>query len=416
MSSQALLPGVQDVQKAYQGETHRLIPPAETIAQYREFMPAMGITRIANVTGLDRIGIPVSMACRPNSRSISVSQGKGLTLQAAKASALMESIEGYHAEHIMLPLKLASAREMRRAHCIAPLDRLPLIPGGLFHPDFRLLWIEGYDLIQQESVWVPYELVHTDFVLPQPAGSGCFVGGSNGLASGNHILEAISHALCELVERHSTTLWRLGGNAQHHATRVALDSIDDPGCLELLSKFERAAIDVAVWDVTSDVGIPAFACTIIDNEERAPHYLHANSGMGCHLTRHIALTRALSEAAQTRLTFISGARDDVTRRDYEIVRDRERLVAYRDWAAAQQPVARFEDAPDYDHETFSEDIGLILNRLQAEGFDRAIVVNLTKAEFRIPVVRVIVPDLEAGYDDTSYTPGIKARALLQKTV
>jgi len=52
----------------------------------------MGITRVANVTGLDHVGIPVVMACRPNARGLAVSQGKGLTLDAAKASAVMESI------------------------------------------------------------------------------------------------------------------------------------------------------------------------------------------------------------------------------------------------------------------------------------------------------------------------------------
>jgi ribosomal protein S12 methylthiotransferase accessory factor YcaO len=47
----------------------------------------MGITRLGNITGLDRIGIPVAIAVRPNSRSVSVSQGKGLELPQALASA-----------------------------------------------------------------------------------------------------------------------------------------------------------------------------------------------------------------------------------------------------------------------------------------------------------------------------------------
>lgn len=72
---------------------NRSVPPAETVARVRRFMPAFGITRIANVTGLDTIGIPVVMVCRPNSRSISVSQGKGPDLDAARASGLMESVE-----------------------------------------------------------------------------------------------------------------------------------------------------------------------------------------------------------------------------------------------------------------------------------------------------------------------------------
>ena len=80
----------QKVEKGYFSGTHRCVEPARTIERLRPMLKAMGITRIANITGLDRIGIPVVMVCRPNSRSVSVSQGKGLTLDAAKASGLMD--------------------------------------------------------------------------------------------------------------------------------------------------------------------------------------------------------------------------------------------------------------------------------------------------------------------------------------
>ncbi|MFM7593329.1 MAG: YcaO-like family protein, partial [Isosphaeraceae bacterium] len=68
-------------------------------------------------------------------------------------------------------------------------------------PDYSLAWVEGVDLMGGGATWVPYEMVHTDFTEPAAAGAGCFVCGSNGLASGNHMLEAIAHGLCELVER-----------------------------------------------------------------------------------------------------------------------------------------------------------------------------------------------------------------------
>jgi len=99
----------------------------------------MGITRIANVTGLDHIGIPVVQVVRPNSRSLAVCQGKGLTLAAAKASAVMESIEGYHAERIGLPLKLASHEEMRAGHVLADVTELNRPRPSAFHPHLPLL-------------------------------------------------------------------------------------------------------------------------------------------------------------------------------------------------------------------------------------------------------------------------------------
>src|SRR5450759_5231303 len=110
--------------KGYFKGTHRTVPPGETVARLQPRLANLGITRLANVTGLDVIGIPVIMACRPNSLSIAVSQGKGLTLDAAKASALMESIEGYFAENIIAPLKLASYEDLRQDHPVVDAGKL----------------------------------------------------------------------------------------------------------------------------------------------------------------------------------------------------------------------------------------------------------------------------------------------------
>src|SRR5713226_979938 len=86
--------------KRFRRGTHRTVDPADTLARIRPHAARMGITRLGNITGLDRIGIPVAVAVRPNSRSVSVSQGKGLDLPQAMASALMEACEGFHAEEI----------------------------------------------------------------------------------------------------------------------------------------------------------------------------------------------------------------------------------------------------------------------------------------------------------------------------
>ncbi len=67
----------------------RMVPPALTLERARPLAAKIGVTRLANLTGLDRIGIPVIDAIRPNSRSYSVAQGKGITLEAAKVSGVM---------------------------------------------------------------------------------------------------------------------------------------------------------------------------------------------------------------------------------------------------------------------------------------------------------------------------------------
>jgi len=193
--------------KAFRNGTHRTVSPADTLARVRPLMGTMGITRVANVTGLDRIGIPVVMVCRPNSRSVAVSQGKGLDLDAAKASGLMESVETWHAERITLRLKLGSFSDLRSTHRLVDVGALPLVDGSRYRADLPMLWIESRDLCTNEPTWLPYELVHSNYTLPFPPGHGCFPASTNGLASGNHLLEAACHAICEVIERDSTSIW-----------------------------------------------------------------------------------------------------------------------------------------------------------------------------------------------------------------
>lgn len=400
--------------KAFRGGTHRLIDPEKTVQRVARFMPIMGITRIANITGLDTIGLPVVMVVRPNSRSVAVSQGKGLTIAAAKASGLMESVESYHAEQITLPLKLASYEELCYTHPMIDVGGLPFHKGGSFQSTTRVLWTEGHDIVNDQSAWLPYELVHTNYTLPMPSGSGNFVPSSNGLASGNHLLEATSHALHEVVERDSTTLWNLRSPEDKAKTCLDLSTVDDPDCCTVLEKYEQVGMTVGVWETTSDVGLPAYKCSIVDRQDQAFRRMYAASGYGCHPTRRIALLRALTEAAQSRLTMISGSRDDVYRSDYERTRNTDIVGSVRDEILSHSPTRHFHDAPNFEGETFADDIQHALDCLENVGIQQVVVVNLTKPMFRIPVMRVVIPGLETNDDIPSFTFGQRAIRFLKK--
>ena len=399
--------------KQFTRGTHRVLDPAATAARVMTLARPLGITRVANVTGLDCIGIPVTMVCRPNASSLSVSQGKGADLDAARASGLMEATELYHAEHITHPLKLASWNELRFSHQLAAVDELPRISISRFSPNHRLLWIAGIDLHSSQQLWLPFELVHTNYTLPLPTGSGCFVMSSNGLASGNHILEAVSHGLCEVIERDADSLFRLFSLERQAERRVALHSIDDPECRHLLKRYENAGVTVGVWDITSELGIAAFRCVILDQGNNPFRRLGPVEGMGCHPVREIALSRALTEAAQGRLTLIAGSRDDNGRARYSKTQDSELIERARQ-RLVESGSRAFECTPTHNNNTFEGDLTTILGALRNAGFREAIVVDLSKPEFGIPVARVVVPGLEPYHRIPGYLPG--ARALRQLEV
>jgi ribosomal protein S12 methylthiotransferase accessory factor len=398
--------------KSFKHGTHRLIPPAETLSRVRGLFGAMGITRVANVTGLDCIGIPVVMTCRPNARSLAVSQGKGCDLDAARASGVMEAIELYHAERISKPLLLASWNELRFSRAVIPIEGLPQVSGSLFHPDRQLLWIEGVDLYSLQPVWLPYELVHTNFTLPVPTGSGCFAMSSNGLASGNHPLEAIIHGLCEVIERDGLTLHLLRTVEEQDVAQLDLATVKDPECTRLLEKYERAGVAVAVWDITSDVGIATFRCTILDRNPSPLRRLGPVEGAGCHPVREVALLRALTEAAQGRLTLIAGSRDDNGRARYRETQD-VGLIARARSRLAFAGTRSFEGVPTTLNDTLEDDVANILAALRSVGFPSAIAIDLTKPEFDIPIVRLVVSGLETYHHIQGVLPGERALRILK---
>jgi ribosomal protein S12 methylthiotransferase accessory factor len=386
---------------------HRTRAPAETVARARPLMPAMGITRLATVTGLDRIGVPVVMVSRPNARSIAVTHGKGLTLDAARASGLMEAAETWHAERIDLPLKFGSQRDLEAAgHPLVDVDALPRVAGDRFHRDLPMLWIEGRDLFTDEPAWLPYEMVHTNWTLPLPPGHGCFPASTNGLASGNHPLEAVCHALCEAVERDATTLWRRLGPAARARTGLDLGTVDDGACREVLARIERAGLAVAAWETTTDVAVPSFYCLIVDHRGDVAH---PGEGAGCHPAKEVALLRALTEAAQVRMTYITGARDDLHPDEYAQPALFEKVSKARALMRAIGPPRDFGAIPSRHAATFRDDLAWMLDRLRATGIRQAVAVDLTKPVLGLPVVRVVVPGLEGSDHGDGHVPGPRAR-------
>lgn len=369
----------------------------------------MGITRVANITGLDRIGVPVIAVYRPNSRSLVVAQGKGFDLESAAASGLMESTELYHAEHIQLPLKLGSLADLGQSHSIADIGRLPKVNGSSFHDDLETLWVEGIDLMSNVRKWVPYECVRANFTLPLPPGSGCFDCSSNGLASGNTISEAICHAICEIVERDATALWNSVSMEARSKTKIDLQSIKDKTCKDVLERLLRAQFSVDIWELTTDIGVPTFFCLI---EDLVDEFGHCGIGAGTHPAAHIALLRALTEAIQVRTTYIAGARDDLLHEEFEETqRASQRRIAER-MRAARAPKRDFSSIDDYSSASFADDLAWLLSHLKRVGIQEVIAVDLTRSEIGIPVVRVVIPGLEGPDDHDNYVPGLRARQMM----
>jgi ribosomal protein S12 methylthiotransferase accessory factor len=149
-----------------------------------------------------------------------------------------------------------------------------------------------------------------------------------------------------------------------------------------------------MWNITGNAGIAAFHCLIAERHVDAHRRMYAAEGAGCHPVRHIAFLRALTEAAQSRLTAISGARDDMPRTDYERWRQPGNLAAHSD-VAGRKGSQPFSEVPSYESDSFESDIAFELERVRGAGFDRVIAIDLSLPEFGLAVVRVVIPGMQA---------------------
>jgi YcaO-like protein with predicted kinase domain len=400
--------------KGFVSGTHRVVPPERTLAAVSQHFARLQITRVADITGLDRIGVPVAAAYRPTSRSLVVSMGKGRTKAAAMVAAAMESLELWHAERVTLQQYWGRAADLSTRYRMTDWKLLPPASDTPLDPTIETAWVMGSSLLDDEPLLVPFEAVHTDGRLSEPVGSGWFACSSNGLASGNHVLEALVHALCEVIERDAVTLWRIASPTPE-STRIEHASITDPGCLELLDRFESAGIEVILDDATSDVPLPVIHCTAFEREGDPRAALYTSTGMGCHPDRNIALSRALTEAAQSRLALISGARDDVFRHQYVQVCEANYHLHTLASRLSEPAGRRFVDLPTWENDTFEDDLDLIVSLLSAAAMS-PVWLSLTRRDIGVPVVRVLVPGLETLSDLSTYRPGARALDVVERRV
>jgi len=390
--------------------SHRLRGARETLSLVTPYLAELGITRVANVTGLDRIGIPTVVVSRPNARSLSVSQGKGVDLDAAKVSGIMEAIELHHAEHCLLPLVLATYAELTQRAAVVDVKRLPGFVRR-FDEHLQLLWTAAREL-EGASRYVPFDLVHANLTLPLPPHSGCFPLSSNGLASGNSLPEAIVHGALELVERDAVALFYRMGAAEQLARRLDLASVDDERCRWLLSRYAAADIAVAVWDVTSDVGLPSFFCSIVERALNPFQRVGRANGSGCHVDRAEALKRALTEAAQTRLTRIAGSRDDLQREEVELLRSEAAILRQQALQQSHGEGQRaFLSVASHAPSSLAAALSALNEHLVRAGVGPLLFVDLSSERLPVNVARVIIPGLEGVADAPGYVAGARALAI-----
>jgi ribosomal protein S12 methylthiotransferase accessory factor len=389
--------------------THRILSPEETWEKIRSLAPKIGVTRVANITGLDRIGIPVTASIRPEAIVLTTSSGKGLTLISALVSGLMEALEIYCAEEKELPHFRLSYSQVSQEYPVVPLENLPYRKGSLFKPDWPERWTLAWDLMRQEEVAVPLlaVLMNSKINEQEPTEIYSFAMSSNGLSSGNHFLEALASGIYELIERDAISCHLFANETVSFPLfHVNLETIPYLSVRGVMAQLEKTGMQLSLYDCTVDTQVPVFMAVVHDTLWP----IADSRGFGAHLDPEVAMIRAITEAVQGRTILIAGSRDDI------FLSNSQLTDHYQQGCASRNALLGGIDASTYISsacKTFEEDVHLLISKITQAGFSQLLVVDLTKEELGTSVVRVLIPGMEDYYSE-SYNAGKRAQAFASK--
>lgn len=377
---------------------HRACTPEQTLERMRPHFSAAGITRIADITGLDRIGIAVAQCIRPDAIVLSVDSGKGATPTAARCSAMMEGFERHVAETSPVAISVATALQL--GDTAEP--RFPLFAGATFRPDYQVEWTTARGIRSGVEKWVPLDAVRLIPRLPvgRPLVHSMYSCTSNGLSSGNTYAEAIAGGLYEVVERDQVSIALENPTP---APRVDLDTIYDPTLTGVVRRIRDANLMPVIFDCTSDIGVPTYIAYIYDLEERGVGFYR---GYAAHLDPAVAQCRALCEAVQGRLVYIAGSRDDILHERYEATKHADNSSSLARLMAVKDTVSSTAHA-DRSCDTFEGDIETILSLLESAGIPEPLIYEFDH-NYPCSVLRVLIPTLE-GYHNQHIARGIRSR-------
>lgn len=364
----------------------RLRTPQETYDLVLPHLGALGITRVASQTGLDRVGLPVWCAYAPNAKAIVIAQGKGVDDTTARISAVMEAVERAIATNPACPRRLTSAAQLvsegRRVHQLNSLIARHQLPVTETE---EIFWVEGLDLLRSEAIWLPFDAIDFDRTRLNPR----FWQSSDGLASGNTADEAVLHGLLERIERDALALWSVSSARSRFLRRINPSQFT-PCLLAVFERIEKAGLQIALFDLTTDLQIPAVAALLAPQQlDKGVRYVEVTLGAGAGLTAEAATLRAMLEAVQSRMTFIAGARDDLVPSLFQRLADPGHLTAFR-----SLPVVEISQMPAYCAGSTADALSLILNHLQSKGISDLFAVDLGPAHLPVRIARLFAPQLE----------------------
>jgi ribosomal protein S12 methylthiotransferase accessory factor len=374
---------LNDAFKRFTLDQDKILPPEETVKNFRKRLKTLDLDILRRTVRIDngRLGIPVYFStCGRDAAAVigtKKQMGKGATPQQAEASAVMELAERFsffsfaqdpgnfsvdtheNVRETAIPFTMIAQSVHDES------DDLP-VARKLFEA-LPLKWTWGYNLSRQAEVLIPFDWFYA-------------INEFNGPSAGNCVEEALSQGICEIVERHCSSIV---SQERVKVPAIRPESATDPAVVDMLQKYRNAGVEIFISDFSLDLGIPSVGVLAYD-PQTFPQLSEIVWTAGTTPNPQKALSRALTEVAQLAGDFNTGS-------NY-VASGLPKFKRIEDAAFITDPGRQLDiqSLPDLSHANIRVEVQNCLSALAARGLE-VLIINTVHPLLQIPAFYTIIP-------------------------
>ncbi|MGD2271565.1 MAG: YcaO-like family protein, partial [Desulfobacterales bacterium] len=374
---------LHDAFKQFTLDQDKVVPPEETVRRFKQRLKQLNLDILESTVRIDngRLDIPVFFSyCGKDARVLTGTRkqmGKGATPQQAEASAVMELAERFSFfSFANNPANFVVEKFRDIKDRALPFESIALsvhdqsqdvdLTRKIFE-DLPLQWAPAYNLSLEKEILIPFNWFYA-------------INAFNGPSAGNCVEEALMQGICEIVERHTSSL--ISQNRMN-IPAIDPDTASDAMVVEMLQKYRNIGVKLFINDFTSGLGIPSIGILAYD-PATFPEKSEIVWTAGTTPNPQKALSRALTEVAQLAGDFNSGA-------NY-VASGLPKFKSLKEARFIMKPDAVIDitDLPDLSDNNIKVEIERCLAALAAHNFE-VLVVNTTHPVLQIPAFYTIIP-------------------------
>jgi ribosomal protein S12 methylthiotransferase accessory factor len=399
---------LKDAVKGYTYDQDKIMSPEKTVAQFKQKAAGTGLDILTRTRRIDsgRLDIPVFFSeCGTDARQIIGTRkqmGKGGTPAQSEASAVMELAERFSFfSFVKNPAHFFDVRPKDLGERALPFDQIirsvhdtreEALKVKPIFDSLTLKWTRGYNLTLKKEVLIPFNWFY-------------MINEFNGPCAGNCVEEALSQGICELVERHTSSLVSHGSLA---VPGIRTETFTDPLVKEMLAQYEKCGIRVYASDFSLDTGMPTIAVLAWD-PSTFPEKSEIVWTAGTAPDPQKAMSRALTEVAQLAGDFNSGS-------NY-VASGLPKFTRIQDAAFITHPDTRagLADLPDLSDPNIRVEVKNLIAVLKKKDF-QVLAIDTRHPDLDIPAFYTIIPGAHFRERAVSASVGMFTARLIIETL